>query len=310
MNIYTVVSEFRFDVAQAVLGSEQLQGSVESLSASTQNAMNSVKALGIGMIAQMTGAQAGLMGVLGSALSSTDKFLNSQVSFTQIIDSNMEHLTGTIGTMNEKMAVSKKIMSDIASDSRKFGIPANELMEMTKTMSAMLVPKGLAGENFKGARDISRNLLKSAPNLGIHPADVQGQLLRSVEGSASMGDTLFRRLITEAPEPFKQAKVKDAKTFNALDAAKRFGVLSEAMAKFSSNSELLEMRANSLSGVMQRARDTFTGFTSVLEPIGRVLMPLVVQALDMLLKWIQNDGQKIINEFAKFLKKFADNHGA
>lgn len=307
MNIYTVVSEFRFDVAQAVLGSEQLQGSVESLSGSVNNAMNSVKALGVGLVAQLTGAQAGLTGLFGTAISASDKFLNSQISFTQIIDSNMGHLTGTIGTLNEKMAVSQKIMNDIAKDARDFGIPAAELAEMTKTMSAMLVPKGLAGENFKGARDISRNLLKSAPNLGIHPADVQGQLLRSIEGSASMGDTLFRRLLTEAPEPFKASGVKDAKGFNALDTAKRFNILSEAMAKFSSNTELLEMRANTLSGVMQRVRDTFTGFTSVLKPLGDVILPLVVEALNMVLKWIQNDGAKIINEMAKFLKKFTQN---
>lgn len=306
MNVYTVVSEFRFDVAQAVLGSEQLQGSVEQLSGSVNNAINSVKALGIGLVAQLTGAQAGLTGIFGSALSASDKFLNSQVSLTQIIDSNMGHLTGTIGTMNEKMAVSQKIMNEIAKDARDFGIPANELLEMTKTMSAMLVPKGLAGENFKGARDISRNLLKSAPNLGINPYDVQGQLLRSIEGSASMGDTLFRRLLTEAPEPFKQANVKDAKGFNALDTAKRFNILSEAMLKFSNNTELLEMRANSLSGVMQKVKDTFTGFTSVLRPLGDVLLPLLTEALNRVLKWIQNDGQKIIDEVAKFLKKFTD----
>jgi hypothetical protein len=306
MNIYTVVSEFRFDVAQAVVGSEQLQGKVESLSNSVNNAVESIKGLGVGMVAQLTGMQAGIAGFFSSAIGASDKFLNSQLSFTQIIDANMEHLTGTIGTMNEKMAVSKKIMGEIAADARHFGLPATELLEMTKTMSAMLVPKGLAGENFKGARDISRNLLKSAPNLGINPADVQGQLLRAVEGSASMGDTLFRRLLTEAPEPFKEAKIKDAKGFNALDTAKRFGILSDAMAKFSNNTDILEMRAKTMSGVMQTVRDTFTGFTSVLKPIGDVLMPLVVQALDMLLKWIQNDGQKIINEFAKFLKKFTE----
>lgn len=307
MNIYTVVSEFRFDVAQAVLGSEQLQGKVEGLSNSVNNAVESIKGLGVGMVAQLTGLQAGITGFFSSAIGASDKFLNSQLSFTQIIDANMEHLTGTIGTMNEKMAVSKKIMGDIAADARHFGLPASDLLEMTKTMSAMLVPKGLAGENFKGARDISRNLLKSAPNLGIDPADVQGQLLRAVEGSASMGDTLFRRLLTEAPEPFKNAKVKDAKGFNALDTAKRFGILSDAMAKFSSNTDILEMRAKTLNGMMQQVKDTFTGFTSVLKPIGDVLMPLVVQALDMILKWIQNDGAKIINELAKFLKRFTEN---
>lgn len=307
LTAYTVLSEFRFDVGHAVLASEQLQGKVDALSQSVNNAMENAKAMGVNFVYSMGGGSAGVLGLLNAAVSASDKFTQSQLSFTQIIDSNMQHLTGTIGTLNERMAVSKAIMNDIGKDARKFGIPAAELLEMTKSLSAMLVPKGLAGENFKGARDLSRNLLKSAPNLGIHPAEVQGQLLRSVEGSASMGDTLFRRLLTEAPEPFKQAKVKDAKGFNVLDAAKRFNILNEAMAKFANNSDLLTMRANTLAGVMQRAKDLFFGFTSVLKPLGDVILPPLIEVLNMAIQWIDVHGRKIVESMAAFLKPLIEN---
>lgn len=302
LTAYTVLSEFKFDVGQAVLASDQLQGAVDGVSNSVNHAIESVKGLGVTFAYQFTGANTGILGILSSAVNASDKFTQSQLSFTQIIDSNMQHLTGSVGSLNEKMAASKAIMNDIAGDARKFGIPAAELVEMTKTLSAMLVPKGLAGTNFKGARDLSRNLLKSAPNLGIHPAEVQGQLLRSVEGSASMGDTLFRRLLTEAPEPFKAAKVKDAKGFNALDAAKRFGILNDAMAKFANNSDILTMRANTMSGVIQRVKDLFIGFSSILKPLGDAILPPLVELLNMGIKWIDTHGRKIVESMGFFLK--------
>lgn len=307
INVYTVVSEFKFDVAHAILGSEQLQGSVQGLSNTVNQAVGSIQGLGIGFISQLSGMSGGLTGLLGVAIGASDKFMQSQLSFTQIIDSNMEHLTGNITNLNDKMDVSRTIMKDIADDARKFSVPAGDLLEMTKGMSAMLVPKGLAGTNFKGARDISRNMLKSAPNLGINPSEVQGQLLRSIEGSASMGDTLFRRLMSEAPEAFKANKVKDAKGFNQLDAAKRFSILNESMAKFASNSELLAMRANTLAGMMQRMRDLFTGFSSVLKPIGDAIMPVLLEAFNQLADWIDKDGRKIIETFAGFVKDFLKN---
>lgn len=302
INAFTVVSEFKFDVAGALLGVDKLEQKVESLDSTVKNALGSVKALGIGFVANFTGASAGILGLLGNALGMSDKFTQSQLSFVQIIDSNMAHLGGTINTMNEQMMVSRKIMNDISQDARKFGLPADELLQMTKTLSAMLVPKGLAGEDFASARRISRNLLKSAPNLGIDPSLVQGQLLRAIEGSASMGDTLFRRLITEAPEPFQQAKVKDAKGFNALKSAQRFNLLNDSLAKFANNAKILEMRANTLSGMIQSAGDLFRSFNSVLKPIGDVLMPFVVELFRIFINFFDNQGRKIIESAAKFIK--------
>lgn len=307
INVYTVVSEFKFDVASAILGSEQLQSSVQGLSNTVNQAIGSVQGMGIGFMAQLSGLSGGLTGFLGSALGASDKFMQSQLSFTQIIDSNMESLTGNIGTLNEKMNISRIIMKDIANDARKFSVPAGDLLELTKGMAAMLVPKGLAGENFKGARDISRNMLKSAPNLGINPQEVQGQLLRAIEGSASMGDTLFRRLMSEAPEAFKANKVKDAKGFNQLDAAKRFSILNASMAKFASNSELLAMRANTMAGMFQRLKDLFTGFSSVLKPIGDSLMPVLLDVFNAFAKWVDNEGRQIIEMMAKWLKDMLKN---
>jgi len=307
ISAFAVVSEFRFDVADAIIGTGKLQDKVDGLSNSVQGALDSVQALGMGFIANFSGSSAGILGFLGNAISMSDRFTQSQISFVQIIDSNMAHLDGTIGNMNEQMLTSRKIMNEIAGDARKFGLPANQLLQMTKTLSAMLVPKGLAGDNFSGARTMSRNLLKSAPNLGINPADVQGQLLRSIEGSASMGDTLFRRLITEAPESFKENNVTDAKSFNVLDAKKRFDILNESLSKFANNAKIVDMMANTLGGVMQSIRDLFMSFNSILKPLGDVILPPLIKVLQMAIKYLDNQGRQIVESMARFIKPLIEN---
>lgn len=304
INVFTVVSEFKFDVAGAVLGVDTLQNKVDGLSRAAGGALDSLSAIGMGFVASFSGATGGLLGLMGNALSVSDKFTQSQLSFVQIIDSNMAHLSGTVNGINEQMLTSRSIMDDIAKDANKFGLPAQSLLNMTKTLSAMLVPKGLAGENFSGARTMSRNLMKSAPNLGIDPGMVQGQLLRSIEGAASMGDTLFRRLISEAPESFKQANVKDAKGFNALKAAERFNILNDSLAKFANNSEILEMRANTLAGTMQTVRDLFGSFNSVLKPLGDVLLPILIDTIQIGIDYLNTHGRDIIESMAVFMKTF------
>jgi hypothetical protein len=308
INAFTVVSEFRFDVANAVVGSEKLQQAVDGVAESAEKAMYSIQSLGMGLVAQLSGAGGGIIGLLYNAISASDKFTDSAISFTTIIDSNMGHLSGNIQTLNDKMAVSKQIMGDIAKDAAKFGLPAQALLGMTKSLSAELAPKGLAGTNFEGARTLARNFLKSAPNLNVDPQLAQGQLLRSIEGSASMGDTLFKRLVNEAPEAFADALGKSlkgadaAKKFNTLGMEKRFEILNAAMAKFASNSTLLDMRANTLSGTIQRITDLFKGFNSILKPLGDVIIPPLVKMMNMAIDWLDTKGRRVIELMAKFIK--------
>jgi len=307
MNVYTVVSEFRFDVAGAILGTEKLKDKVEGLSQSVDGAMQSLKATGINMILSMTGAQAGIMGLIQSSIGASSKYTNAQLSFVQIIDANASHLTGTIETMNDKMMTSAKILQDIASDARTYGISTDELYNTTKNMAAMLVPEGLAGTNFEMARTLGRNLLKSSSILGVDPSEVQGQLTRSIGGQASMGDTLFRRLISEAPEIFKKNGVTDtssSKQFNAMDAAKRLTILNESMGKFTKNINILELRAKTMDGMFQILKDTFVGINSVLRPLGDILMPIIQKIFVSGITWINTKGRDIVKIFSAYLNKF------
>lgn len=305
--LFKVATVFKFDVAQAIIESNSLTSSVENLSNAAGRAVGTIESLGMSYVASFTGIGGGILGMLGSAIRSSDSFTKSQLSFTNIMSANLDHLTGNIGSFTDQMLVAKRIQNDIIKDARKWGIPANALLDMTKQMSAFLIPKGLAGENFAGARDFSRNLLKSAPILGINPTFAGQQSLRAIEGQAGFNNPVFRRLLTEAPEPFKAAGVSTAKQFNALTVTKRFNIMNEAMNKFSSNMKVLEFRTKTIDGLFIRISDTFSGFASILKPLGDVLIPPIVKMLDYGIKLMQTKGLQLVKEFARFLKPLVEN---
>ena len=304
--VFKVVTQFVFE-DQVTQGLNKLEGQLDSVSNKAQSAIDTVVNLGTSFALQFSGASGGILGLLSKAITASDDFTNSQLSFTNIIGANMHNLTGSIDTFNDKMLVSRNIMGDIQKDAEKFSVPAKGLLEITKSLSALLVPKGLAGDNFENARTLGRNLLKSAPNLNVDPNQVQGQLIRSIEGGASAGDTLFRRLLTEAPEPFQAAGVKDAKGFNALKAAERFNILNDAMAKFSSNTDVLTARTRTLSGLWQRITDLTTGFSSVLRPLGDVIIPPLVEMIELGINILKTQGAQIVQSLARFIKPLIEN---
>ncbi len=304
---FQVLTEFRFEIGQAVLGSNQLQSAVMGVSQAADQALTSFQRMSLGVVAHLGVGPTSLLGVLGAAISSTDKFASSQLSLANLISANKEHLVGPIDTFNQRMEVSATLLKEIGRQAQKFALPSKDLLETVKLTSAILIPKGLAGTNLKGSIDLGRNLLKSAPNLGIHPQEVQGQLLRAIEGGASMGDTLFRRLSSETGA-FRENKVGGANAahlFNALTAAKRVEILQKAMAQFASDTDVLTGRVNTLTGQLQRLRSLISGdefITTILRPLGNVLVKPIVGALNYANNMLEGKGRAVVQNLANFLE--------
>lgn len=305
--LFTVLTDFKFEIGSALLGTKQLQGAVQGLSGAADEALISFKKLGAGIALNMGIGAGGIISVLQVAVQSADKFQQTQLAFANLISANRDHLVGPIDTFNERLAVSDQVMKRIASRAQEFALPTGPMVEMTKTLAAMLTPKGLAGTNFENAIDMSRNLLKSAPNLGVDPNEVQGQLLRSIEGGASMGDTLFRRLASET-SAFQQFGGKDAsKKFNVLPAAQRVDILSRALQQFASDTDVLSGRVNTISGQFQRLQQLVSPLefvTNIFRPLGEVLIPLIVKTMKLLADELDKNGRKIVQNMSSFLKEF------
>lgn len=304
VQVYTVLTEFKFEVGNAIVNSEKVQGAVDGISASADRAMQSMKGLGIGLVQNIGLRTASVVGVLGEALFASDKFFRSQLVFSNIISSNMQNMTGDIDTFNDRLAVSARVLKDISKDAAKFGLPEQQLADTTKLLGATLAPKGLAGVNFSTARTMGRNLLKSAPTLGTTAEDSQGQLLRAIQGGASMGDPLFRSLSLETQvfkEKFKGA-TDVAKKFNALPLKERFQILNEGLGQFAKDSDVLAGNAQTISAMMTRLRDIFVGFNGILLPIGNVIRGPLIGAFDQLMSVLDNQGRRAVQGFAEVMK--------
>ena len=304
--VYNVLTEFKFEIGSALLGSEKLAGAVDQISTAADNTLLSFKKLGLGIVAQMGLAEGSILGVFSEAIKVADKFKQSQLAFSNIISSNMDHLIGPIDTFNDRMLVSEMIMKNIGKAAREFALDEGDLLSTTKMLSAQLVPKGLAGKNFGGALDMSRFLLKSAPTLGVNTQDVQGQLLRAIEGGASTGDTLFRRLSSETA-PFKEIKGGSA-GFNALPAAKRVEVLTKALKQFASDTDVVNGNVNTLAGQMRAFGTLVKGpISSILKPLGDVVLIPLVDTLKKFNSFLDGDGIKIVESFSKFIGPIIEN---
>jgi hypothetical protein len=301
---YNVLTEFRFDVAGALLSSKQLQGAVSNISGAADDALLSFQKLGAGIVAQFGLGTGSALGVIGKAVQVADKFQQSQLSFANIISSNMDALQGPINSFNDRLAVSEDFMLRIGKAAREFALDETDMLQTAKLLTAQLVPKGLAGNNFSNALDMSRGLLKSAPTLGVDTVDVQGQLLRAIEGSSSMGDTLFRRLSSETAP----MKGMSAQKFNVLKPEERVDRLRRALLQFGSDSDVLRGNVMTLAGQFRELGNMISGpISSILRPLGRVVLKPLVELLHEFNVMLDRDGRSIIKNLSAFVGPFLEN---
>lgn len=301
---YTVLAEFKFEAGSAIVQSQAVQDALDGISASADNAMKTVQGLGMSFVANFGLGASSVIGVLGQALKASDSFYKSQLVFANIMSSNMSNLAGDIGTFNDRMMVSSKILKDISKDAAKFGLPEQELAGTTKLLAGALTPKGLAGNNFENARNMGRNLLKSAPVLGVDATESMGQLLRAMQGGASGGDPLFRSLAVETAvfkQKFGGDVTKAVKHFNKLPLKERFDLLNKGLGQFAKDTDVLAGNSQTISAMMRRMSDMFIGFNGILKPIGDVLLGVLRPEFERLMKLLNTQGREAIQNFSKVL---------
>lgn len=307
--VFNVLTEFRFDIAQAVASSGTLQNEVGKISTAADNAHYALQRIGVGLVAQMGLGTGGVLGSLYAALKASDKFAMSQRQIANIFLSN-DMFTGA-NAFEQAMSNSEKAMMKMKDYAREFSLPTSDLVNTSKLIGASLISHGLDDSSLSKSTDLARFFLKSAPTLGVDPGLAQGQLLDAVMGRANMGDTLIQRLFNEtsAMRPYapKGGGIRQqgggAFAFNALDASKRLDVLTNALKQFGSNAKILEGNAQSMGSQIMRLQENLTGMFSVLRPIGDALMKTVKNLLFTVNKYMENQGEKVSKNISKIISR-------
>lgn len=305
MSVFNIVTEFRFDIAHAVADSKTLQNQVGLISDTANQALYSLKRVGVGLVAQMGLFSGGTLGFLYSAIQASEKFGQTQRKLANVFLANKDAMGQQGMTFLSAMKQSEKIMESIKTKAFEFALDPEQLIGQTSSIAPMLLSHGLDDNKLTKSIDISRGLLKSAPTLGVDPGMIQGQLINLVMGRAGLENTLFQRLMSET-KPFKDNNINDSKSFNIMPAQKRIEVLRQSLLQFGSNAEVIAGNVNSLSGQMTKFTSMIKGTFSVLKPLGDALMVPIIKAFKYVNQWIDTNGRQIIESVTNLVKGFLE----
>lgn len=291
--VFTVLTEFKFEVGEAVLQTNALTGATDKLSMSAQNAMASMQYASASIVQSFIGGPGGgILGVLYTAISSADKFANSQISLANTLATPGETFASAMERANESM-------ENIGKVSRQFSLPADELMNITKLLGPMLNNHGAAGNNYSNAIQLGRRYLKATPMLGVDSSMAQGELQSMLSGHASNQERLYQRLTgeTKAMQPY----AGNTASFNALDFKKRLEIITKALDQFAGNTVAVTAAAHTMSGELRLLKTNLVGAFSVLKDIGTVILKPVLQVLTAVNKYLETNGKKISANVARMI---------
>ena len=300
--LFKVLTEFRFDIANAVIGSQTLAREVDKVSGAADRAIISLTNLSLKFAASFGLGTTGVVGLLGQGVLAADKFHSSALQFSSILSGNMEHLQGDVDDFNKRLQFSKQFLEGINKFAFKFGLPGGQLEETAKNLAGALIPKGLAGENLENVGDFARNIIKAAPVLNLDVGNIQNQLINALLGGASLQGQLFRRLVAETSALAPFGGTGGTKRFNELDAKRRFELLSKAFSQFTDDSKVLEEQANTLSGVFNRMTIITSGALSIFKPFGDVILPTIIMLANRFIEILNTKGRKVFQNLATLLK--------
>jgi hypothetical protein len=290
---FTVLTEFKFDVGAAITNSEAVAGAVDKISSSAANAQFALARMSLGFAGGLFGGS--FLGMLATASRVSDDFANAQIALANT-------LVQTGMTFEDRMRGAAGVMEKLNALSIENSLNFKDLLNTTKLLTPMLMNKGLAGQNLSNVTELSRVFLKSAPTMGVDPQEAFGQLLRTMEGQASMGDTLFVRLTSET-QPMKEF-LNNTKKWNALQPAKRLQVLTDAMRQFSNDTDAVSARVKTLSGQLAVLKNNVT---NLLRPLGDVINRFLSNMLSQInspevMKAAKQIAEKLAKMVGDFLK--------
>jgi hypothetical protein len=304
---YEVVAEFVFEEAVAIAATNKMTRAVENLSKKVDQSIFGVARMGAAYLQSFAFGGGGILGLLGSAISSSEKFRNTQIELANVMISNrFKNAAGEYVQFNEAMEASVPILDKISKTARNANISTIALANSTKLYSTVLGAKSdFDGDVFGQSIDLARVQEKARAALNLDSTNMTQQILNAISGNLSKGTLFGQRIFAESGDVFKQAGVSDVKGFNALKVTKRVEILTRAMDKLAGGAEIVEARSQSLSQRLLRLRDSFVGLDSVLRPLGNTLMNVVGPALDIIIDQINTKGRHIVRLLNMFFNNFA-----
>ncbi len=267
---FEVATEFRFDVGHAVLGTQQLQGAVDSLDKSVQGAMTNLNFLATGLVAHLGLGSGGLLGILTKAFKVSEEFTGDTLNFANNISSNFQFLSGHIETFNDRLESSRNILGDIRKEALIAGLDSHQLGSVVQRISAPMAKHEKLGTNYAGGIQMARNMMLASSAVGIHPQQMTETIARAMTDNMSIHGAVFQRLV--GTQAFRDSKISNQGQLLHMDGGKKIDLLTKALAQLGGNAEFIAYRMNLISVQFQIFK---THLEELLKPIGdAIIVPL------------------------------------
>lgn len=290
--LFAVATEFRFDVGQAIIGSNALQGAVENLDGAVNKAANSLQYLAMGMVSHLGMGSGGVLGILTKAFKVSEEFTSDTLNFANNIGGNMQFLTGTVNTFNERLESSRGLMMEISKAANSTGLSSHDLMNTAMRFANPLNQAGKNGHNYEGAIGLAKNALVASQAVGVGPQMMTETIARALTDKMSIHGAVFQRLV--GTKAFQDAHVKGQGQLTNMETGKKIDLLTKALGQLGGNAEFLAYRMNLISVQFQIFKNNVeTMLLPIGEQLTRAMKKVFMVVNDYLQKYGPAIGQKI-----------------
>lgn len=286
--LFEVATEFRFDVGEAILNTNKLQGAVDGLDRTVNTALTNLQYLAGGLVAHLGLGAGGIIGVLTKAYKVSEDFNLATLGFSNNISTNMEFLTGTIDTFNERLTSSRDILGQIGKEAYDAGLSSGELGNVVQRIATPLASKGKLGHNYEGAIGMGKNLLMASSAVGLNSGVATESLARALTDRMALHGALFQRLV--GTQAFRQAGVRTQGQLIGMDTGKKIDMLSKALAQLGGNADFINYRLGLMSTKFLQLYENINNF---LKPIGDAIMIPLRKIFDGVNKWMHENGPRM-----------------
>lgn len=299
---FEVATEFRFEIGEALINSKALQGAVQGISDSADQAMNHLNYLATGLVSHLGLGSGGLLSLLTRAVELTQEFDKGALGFVNSINSNWKVLTGTIGNFNDQLDTSKMLMGKVGEMADKYGLSGQELAAITTTVAQPINAAGKGGTNYENSIRFAKNIMIGAEGMGLPASLLMGSVMHALTPGGTLMGKAFDRLVNS--DAFRNSGVRTHQQFASLMPDRKIDLLTKAFAQLGENAGFLAARAQDLS---VQFRIMKAQVEQVLKPIGDAISGPIRQVFGSVTEYLQKNGAQLGQNVANIISGFFKN---
>ena len=303
--ILNVVSHFRFEVGSAIAGATQLGGSLQKVQSISENINKEFKFMALRGALELSGGQVGMVGLFKKSLDHAEELYNYQRRIATLLSNNPSLFIGSSKKFADNMKLAAGFTKQMAREAFDLGISQREYFYKVQSFYQILAPKGAAGENLKGARDLARNALLAREMIpGIHPGVFSQQLQNLVQGLVvNPRQNLWRKLKAET-KTFSGMSLSAFRQGGDTGTARRVEQLNKAFKELFKNRDAEKARINTITAQLERLNNLFRGMHSIFTPLGKALRQFVIDNLRQLAFFVRDEVGPLMERLARGVGDF------